>query len=183
MAQLVFLNGPPASGKSTLARRFVDKRPLALNLDVDVVRAMLGRWLEQPLKAGQAARAVALEMARTHLESGGDVIVPQFVGRPNFIDQLADVAAETGIRFVEIALMLDRESALAAFEERSQNPTTQSHVDAIALTNLSNAADPVGDMYDAYRRLIESRPLARRIEVTRGDIDTTMLSVEAAIQT
>lgn len=38
MAMLVLLNGPPASGKSTIAQRLVDSRSLSLNLDIDIVR-------------------------------------------------------------------------------------------------------------------------------------------------
>jgi hypothetical protein len=41
MAILILLNGPPASGKSTIAQRFVNTHPLALNLDIDVVRGLL----------------------------------------------------------------------------------------------------------------------------------------------
>jgi len=177
----VFLNGPPASGKSTLAQRFVDRRPLALNLDVDVVRAMLGSWFEQPLEAGQAARSLALAMATTHLATGRDVIVPQFVGRPDFIDQLAGVAAKTGANFVEIALMLNRRDALAAFAERSENPSSQSHRDALALTRASRSLDPVGDMYDAYRQLIDDRPGALKIEVIRGEIESAVDHLELSV--
>jgi hypothetical protein len=32
MTRLILFNGPPAAGKSTLARRYVDEHPLALNL-------------------------------------------------------------------------------------------------------------------------------------------------------
>jgi chloramphenicol 3-O-phosphotransferase len=63
MAVLVLLNGPPATGKSTIAQRFVDARPLALNLDIDVVRGMHGRWLDDPSTAGLTARSLALIMA------------------------------------------------------------------------------------------------------------------------
>jgi hypothetical protein len=89
---LVLLNGPPASGKSTIAQRFVDSRPLSLNLDIDVVRSMLGGWLNDPSTAGLTARSLALVMAESHLAAGCDVIVPQFLGRPDFIEQLAGVA-------------------------------------------------------------------------------------------
>ena len=81
MATLVLLNGPPASGKSTLAARFVSEHPMALNLDVDVIRGLLRRWIDQPVDAGLAARRLAIPMTQAHLESGHHVIVPQFVGR------------------------------------------------------------------------------------------------------
>jgi hypothetical protein len=73
---LILLNGPPASGKSTLARRYGVDHPLALALDIDVVRSLLGGWLEHPDAAGMAARAMALAMAREHLRAGRDVVVP-----------------------------------------------------------------------------------------------------------
>ena len=62
MATLVLLNGPPASGKSTLAARFVSEHPMALNLDVDVIRGLLRRWIDQPVDAGLAARWRAVEL-------------------------------------------------------------------------------------------------------------------------
>jgi predicted kinase len=70
VATLVLLNGPPASGKSTLAARLVEGRSLALNLDIDVVRGLLGAWIDRPADAGLAARALAVSMARTHLTAG-----------------------------------------------------------------------------------------------------------------
>lgn len=87
MAVLVVLNGPPASGKSTIAKRFVEARPLSLNLDVDVVRGMLGGWLN----------------------------------------------------------------------------------------------DPVGQMYDAFVRVLDQRPATRRIDVVPGDIDQTFARFEKAL--
>jgi predicted kinase len=54
MARLVLINGAPGSGKSTLARMYVDQHPLVLALDIDVVRAMLGRWLDDPSETHQA---------------------------------------------------------------------------------------------------------------------------------
>ena len=96
MAVLILLNGPPAIGKSTIAQHFVESRPLTLNLDIDVIRGLLGDWLDAPVDAGVAARVLALAMAETHLNSGRDVIVPQFLGRVDFLEELAQVVQGAG---------------------------------------------------------------------------------------
>jgi len=100
--RLVLLNGPPASGKSTLARMFVDDHPLALDLDVDRLRDLVGGWRRHPERAGRLARAVVLAAARTHLGAGHDVVVPQFVGRLGFVEELADAATTAGAELVEM---------------------------------------------------------------------------------
>ena len=180
MAVLVLLNGPPASGKSTIAQRFVDSRPLSLNLDIDVVRRMLGSWLDDPSTAGLTARSLALVMAEAHLAAGSDVIVPQFLGRTDFIEQLAGAAKRSGATFVETALWIDRAGAIGAFADRRAAPSTQVHHDAAALVDRSELADPVGQMYDAFIRVLDQRPATRRIEVVPGDVDETFARFEKA---
>jgi predicted kinase len=181
MAMLVLLNGPPASGKSTIARRLTAARPLSLCLDVDVVRGLLGNWLESPTEAGLAARSLAIAMARAHLQEGRDVIVPQFLGRPDFIEQLAAVAAELQVAFVEVALVVDRTVARRAFDVRSAMPADGTHEDAAALIERSTSADPLGDMFDRYDELVEHRSSAHRIEVVWGDVDATIARVDEVL--
>lgn len=176
VADLILLNGPPASGKSTIAQRYVDAQPLALNLDLDVIRRLLGRWAEDPVAAGLTARSFGLAMATQHLEQGHNVVVPQFLGRLEFIEELAAVAARVGARFVEIGLWMNRVEAIAAFAERSAAPTTQAHLDAVELVQRSSRPDPVGSMYDEFVAVIEARPHAIRIDVIRNDIEATFNS-------
>jgi predicted kinase len=178
---LVLLNGPPASGKSTLAARLIESRPLALDLDLDVVRSLLGGRLDDPTGAGLAARRLAVEMARTHLRAGHDVVVPQFIGRVEFVEQLEAVADDVGARFVEIALVLDRAAAIEAFQRRRTAPEEQAHLDAAGLVDRSNSPDPVGEMYDRYAELLESRPNVQRIGVRRGDVEATLEAIEALL--
>jgi len=182
MAALILLNGPPASGKSTIAQRYVDARPLALNLDVDVVRGLLGRWLDEPYQAGLHARSLALAMAEAHLRAERDVIVPQFLGRHEFIGELAKLAAETKASFYETALWIDRTTAITVFENRRLAPTTQSHYDAAALVDRSEHEDPVGQMYDAFMALVESRPATRRIDVVHNNIEQTFINLMDALE-
>jgi predicted kinase len=96
VGRLIVLNGPAGCGKSTLAQRFADDHPLVLNLDIDRLRGMLGCWRDELALAGPIARTMALAVARVHLDSGRDVIVPQFLGRPEFLGQLEQLAREAG---------------------------------------------------------------------------------------
>lgn len=108
MARLILLNGAPGVGKSTVARRLVDVRPLALLLDLDVVRSWLGPS-DDVTASYLAARGVSLAMASERLRSGHDVVVPQYLGRPEFVVELESLAGATGSTFVEIALTTSHE--------------------------------------------------------------------------
>ncbi len=180
-AALVLLNGPPASGKSTLAGLLVSLRPLALNLDIDLIRGQLGGWLDQPTEAGLAARAMAISMINTHLCSGYDVVIPQLLARPDFIVQLEDAAADAGTKFVEIALEVTRADAISAFEERRLAPTRSTHRDASDLVDRSQSEDGVAEMYDALQLLLETRPECHRIDAPRGGIDATLSSIRRTL--
>jgi hypothetical protein len=54
---------------------YVDEHPLTLNLDIDRIHGLIGRWRDEAEMAGLLARAVALSAAQTHLAAGHDVIV------------------------------------------------------------------------------------------------------------
>ena len=160
MARLILLNGPPAAGKSTLARRYVDAHPLTLNLDIDRVRDLIGRWRDHPSDAGILARGIALAAARAHLVAGHDVVVPQFLGRPDFIEQIEALAADVDADFVEIILVDTKENVLRRFAERGE-PTT--------------FPGDVAEMYDRLMAIVPSRPRAVRLPVA-GDADRTYQS-------
>jgi predicted kinase len=178
---LILLNGPPASGKSTIATWLVAARPLALNLDVDAVRGALGAWIEQPHESGLAARRLAIAMAATHLQNGHDVIVPQLLARDTFVLELEAVAEQTRARFVEVALLADRDDMIRAFEARRSSPENQQHRDAQQLVENSGGDAGLGEMYDRLMDFLDARPKIRRVEVIRGDIQSTLRLVEAAI--
>ena len=171
MPQLVFINGAPGSGKSTLGRRLVDSRPLALLLDVDTLRGQLGQWRENPGSAGLTARRIALELARTHLVAGLDVVVPQFIERPGFIDDVRAVALDTGADFVLVALVSSPEEASSRFHERVGS-TDANHLDAVHLQS-ARGARAVEDMYAGMLELVATFDDVRYVQSVPGDIDGT----------
>jgi predicted kinase len=178
---LILLNGPPASGKSTLAARFVESHPLALNLEIDVVRHLLGGWADQPTEAGLLARKIAIGMARTALEAGRDVIIPQLVARPDFVSELERLARDSGVRFVEVALTASKDEMRDWFASRSAAPDAATHLDAELLVDRLGGGAALDQMFDDFVQLVESRPGTRTVPARRDDVERTLRELERVL--
>jgi predicted kinase len=127
MPRLVHLNGPPGIGKTTVARRYVVDHVLAFCLDIDGIRSLIGHWDDNETESGRLARLMALEMARTHLSEGHDVVVPEYVARPEFAQQLALVATDCRATFHEVVLWAAEDVAGVRFDGRSKDPELLDH--------------------------------------------------------
>jgi predicted kinase len=117
--RLIHLNGPPAVGKSTLARRWADEHPGTLNCDIDRLRPMIGGW-ESSDQAPWLIRTAALAMITAYLRTGHDVVLPQAVGRHDQLDRFRTAAAEADAAFVCVLLTVDREEGVRRFHDRDR---------------------------------------------------------------
>src|SRR5699024_7776598 len=125
-ATLMLLGGAPGSGKSTLAARLAEERPLALALDIDVLKHSLGGWDEDLTRSGLQARRLAAAMIGQHLADGHDVLLGQYLARTSFIEQLEQLAADHGARFVEVVLVLEERTLAQRLQERGSARTGRS---------------------------------------------------------
>ena len=114
---LLVINGAPAVGKTTLAHRYAADHPLALVVDVDLLRTHLGGW-PQVDESKAVARDLAVALARAHLVTGHDVVVPQYIGRPEFLARLRALADESGTDFLEVVLTDDPQQVAERFRAR-----------------------------------------------------------------
>ena len=179
MPTLLLLNGAPGSGKSTLARRWVDSRPLALVLDIDRLRGMLGAWQDDVPAAGRRARTLAVAAAWAQLRSGGDVVVPQLLARPDFLEELDGLAVAAGARFVEVVLTADPDDLAARLATRVEAGGPGADVDPWSALEGLPTAERVRELADAVDALVVARPGTHRVASVRGDVDATLADLEA----
>lgn len=176
---LLLLNGPPGIGKSTVARRLTDTRPLSLALDIDWLRRSLGGWMERPKESGVLARELAVAVATKHLQSGHPVVVPQFLGRLGFVEQLEQLAGEADVPFLHVVLITDKSEATARFFSRCRaDDATEQHREAEV---LAGGEAGFGHMYDGLLTVVAARPDALLVASGEGDPAGTCRAVQEAL--
>jgi predicted kinase len=162
----VLLNGPPGSGKSTVARRYVDEHLPAVLVEIDAIRMTLPDW-EQDDATKLAARDLAAAAVAEHLAAGRDVVMPQYFGRLGYIVRLEDLAHQQGAAFVEVILLPDAPSAIDRFRARRRRLVERGeHHPERDLAQ----ADVEGFIVDAVERLARMparRPASRMVPVDR----------------
>ncbi|GAB2469184.1 AAA family ATPase [Jatrophihabitans fulvus] len=181
MPRLIVLNGPPAAGKSTVAQRYVAEHPMALNLEIDAVRRLLGAWLDDPHAAGMRARSLALDMARNHLAAGHDVVVPQYLGRTDFLVALQRVAGETGASWHEFVLLDTKDVMRDRFLARTAAGLEPAHRDAQVILDRVGGIPQLEAMYDRLLLVVGSRETAAVVPAREGAVDETYAAVLARL--
>ncbi len=163
MSRLIHLNGPPAVGKSTLARRWAEEHPGTLLCDIDAVRRMIGGWESHPDSAA-LSRTVGLAMITEHLRAGHDVVLPQLVALPDQLERFHAAAQSAGASYVVVLLSASVEEVVRRFGER-------------------DAAAARGDRWAAYVRSFWDGGGADEVGATTarlGDLaDDTWIRVES----
>ena len=149
---------------------FAHEHPLALNLDIDRLRGQIGQWRARSHESGLLARQLALGMAGIHLAAGHDVVIPQYVARIEFIEQMQAVAAQAGAPFHEIVLLDSRENSVRRFERRGRAATDPAHVHAQEMIDEAGGRATFAVMYERLLMMLAARPHARIVRTRTGQV-------------
>ena len=177
MSRLVLVNGAPGAGKSTIAHALAQDRPMTLALDIDGIKHSLGRWDDDPSRAGMHARRVALALASEHLSAGYDLVLGQYLARTQFIEELEQLAARHSALFFEFVLELDAASLAKRLAERASHPVRPEHAVNNRLVGPSDAEKLVQTMASLRHR----RPGTVWVDAT-GSITSTLVTLRAALE-
>lgn len=134
----IFLNGLPGSGKSTYSRKFVDSRRGWLNLDVDVLRNLLGTASVDFIQAGAEVQPLALAVLREQISAGGNVIFPQLFFTPEEASEFETAVLDSGGRVRRVILHEDAQVCWRRVEERARLAPSGS-IEGKILDLLANA--------------------------------------------
>jgi hypothetical protein len=96
------------------------------------------------------------------------VIIPQFLGRPTFLEQVTDLAAETGAEFHEIVLLDSGDNAV----RRSAARPTSGYVEPTELAT----------MYDNLLATIADRPHVKTVSTVQGEVDQAYQDLLACLR-
>ncbi len=168
--KLIIINGTPASGKSTLAKRICEEVPLTLNVAVDNLRSSMSDWRVYKGESQTLAYNLALGVAETHLKSGNSVVVDKaIVGAEHRLDQLIALGNKYGAEIYEFILTADCDVIVQRATDRGFNPN-----------GLLNP-DRVVELWEQSQELIKKRDEAILVDTNGLDAEAVYLKVKNII--
>ena len=177
MTRLVFINGAPGTGKSTVAHALSREDRLAVVVDVDQLKHSLGGWEQDPTASGLHARRLALALADEQLRSGHDVYVGQYAARTEFIEALEDLARRRSASFHEFVLDVDADRLADRLTTRADSPTRPEH----EINSRLLAAPDAAELISSLTAVRAARPGAIRIDAS-GTLEDTVASIRAQLR-
>jgi hypothetical protein len=183
VARFIHLNGPPGIGKSTVASAFADRHPGVLNLDIDQVTALIGGHKDRFSESFEAGIVLAAAMARVHLISGHDVIMPQMMTNVN-AGELADfesAAAAANAEYCQILLIARVGPSVDRCMERAKGGDPRHDVISKVIED-NGGRDFVRMLHAQVTQFSAGRQPHAVIDCERLTVEQTCQAVEAVLR-
>lgn len=166
-SKVIVLNGFAGSGKTTIARMYVNNHPLAMIIEGDELIVNIGDWLNQKKKARELVFALTKEMLKTAVKLGHDVIIPYLSVNAKEVAELENIAINNGSRFYEFYLATDKEHAIQRLLDRG----IWGEADSPPLT--SEDAPVINHLYEQMETALPLRPNQIHILAKKRDPSQT----------
>lgn len=173
--KLILLHGFAGIGKTTIAERYMNERPLTMLLEAERVGAMLGQWLKYEVEARELLYKLSQPMTATYLKAGHNVIIPMLSTNLKHIQSFERIGREVDAQFFEVVLVAERAEAIRRLLQRGK----WGEEDADPITEADLPA--IEELYDDMQKTLTGRTDAVRIPSVEGDHDGTYRKFLAAI--
>ncbi|HVM73684.1 MAG TPA: AAA family ATPase [Candidatus Paceibacterota bacterium] len=165
--KLIILNGFAGVGKTTLAKRYIDEHPLALDIEGDRLIVMLGQWLAHEDEARKIIFELTKSLAGTHLGLGRDVVITYLLTDATHAEAFEQLAQEHSADYKEVFLAADRDEAIARLLKRGT--WGEEGLDPLTEEDLPS----INKLWDTMATETAKRPSSITVPVKEGDIDHT----------
>jgi predicted kinase len=119
-AKLIVLNGFAASGKTTIAKKYIAEHSMAMALEADAVVDNIGDWHNHQEEVRQLMFELTKAMLRAYLPSGHDVVLPYLVTRAEEVREFESIAEACNADYYEVVLHNERPDAIARLLKRGK---------------------------------------------------------------
>ncbi len=118
--KLILINGFNASGKTTIAKKYIADHSLAMAVEADALVENIGDWTNHRKEVRRLAFELTKGLIRAYLPSGHDAVLPYIITDVQEAEQFELIARDCGAAYYEVVLYNERAEAIARLLERGR---------------------------------------------------------------
>lgn len=175
-AKLILINGFNASGKTTIAKRYIREHSMAMAIEVDELVDNIGDWASHRDEVQKLTFRLASAMLRAYLPSGHDVVLPYIITNIDEVREFETIAHDCDAAYYEIFLDDEKGDAITKLLKRGNWGETSS-------PKITDRDMPLIEKdYTNMRAVLEQRPHVIKLSLKGNSPDTTYQQLLQAIE-